>query len=1179
MPLEAKPLFRPDVLRTHLGAFAWPDRVEAAAPKLRHWAELFASRRADSFKEQELLPDFLTDFFCGLLGYTRPADGQPRYTLSREKHVEVDGKFADAVLGDFNGEQRYLVALEGKGPRDPLDRPFAGRRMSAVDQAYRYAINLPCDWIVVTSVRETRLYYKGADQHTFERFDTEQLADDAAHLKRFVFLLGAERVVPAAGRCHLYSLWEESQKVGRELTRDFYQRYADMRQNAFAELARDNADAPRGEVLSATQKLLDRVLFCAFCEDRGLLPTETIRKAFEHRDPYRPHTIWDNFRGLFDAINRGNAALGIHAYNGGLFAPDPLLDQLRVSDAVCSFFRDLGSYDYRPPSQAAFGAGSPGAPGIDVEILGHIFEQSISDLEKLRNEVDSGQWLVASEGIGNRAQDRADVAPPFSASPSHRVPASSHEPVGAIPAKPSQTARSRRKKEGAFYTPAFITRYIIEQALGGVLKDRFQRLRVAHVESAAKKGPARTALADPNVYKLDDLKPAARTALVSFWEAWQDELGSVRLLDPACGSGAFLIEAFDQLHAAYQASNDRLQELRGHRTLFDLDKRILENNLYGVDLNEEAIEICRLSLWIKTAERGKVLTSLDHTIRVGNSVVSDPAVHPRAFDWHAAFPEVFGSEIDGEGGFDVVVGNPPYVRQELLSDIKPYLEREYRSYHGMADLYVYFYERGLRLLRPGGLLSMIVTNKWMKSGYGEPLRRFFADSAWIESVVDFGHAKQIFEDADVFPSIIVARKPTAAPKPTTARLCAIPREQLRIDDLSRQIEHEGVALPLGQLGADTWQLEPHGVSRLLAKIAERGTPLVQFAGAEPFRGILTGLNEAFLIDDATRSRILNQDPACSRLIRRDLRGEDFTRWRADWGGYWLICIPSSDNFDWPWSDGSEDAESQFATTFPGIYRHLLQFRPALEKRQDKGRYWWELRACAYWAEFDRPKIMYPEITWRSSWVFDGDRLVCNNTAYFMVSDDLWILAVANAPITWWYSWRRAMHGKDEALRFIKDFVRDLPIPQPSNEQRNLAIPTVTRLISLVGEQQRTMRELLDWLRVEHSIEKPSKKLQAAVDLDSDAFVGEVKKARGRKNALSAAGLRGLRDEYERTIEPARRLAAEGLSLEHRLSDLVNAAYGLTPDEVALMWATAPPRMPFRQENVTENARPTDIANK
>ena len=189
---------------------------------------------------------------------------------------------------------------------------------------------------------------------------------------------------------------EESQKVGRELTRDFYQRYADMRQNAFQELARDNRDAPRGEVLAATQKLLDRVLFCAFCEDRGLLPTETIRKAYEHRDPYHPRPIWDNFRGLFESINVGNAALGIHAYNGGLFAADVVLDRLRVSDAVCSYFRDLGAYDYRPASQAA--ESSAGASLIDVEILGHIFEQSISDLEKLRNEVDRGKWVVDSEG-------------------------------------------------------------------------------------------------------------------------------------------------------------------------------------------------------------------------------------------------------------------------------------------------------------------------------------------------------------------------------------------------------------------------------------------------------------------------------------------------------------------------------------------------------------------------------------------------------------------------------------------------------------------------------------------------------------------------------------------------------------------------------------------------------------
>ncbi|HVC94217.1 MAG TPA: DNA methyltransferase, partial [Pirellulales bacterium] len=646
-----------------------------------------------------------------------------------------------------------------------------------------------------------------------------------------------------------------------------------------------------------------------------------------------------------------------------------------------------------------------------------------------------------------------------------------------------------------------------------------------------------------------------------FWEAWQDELGAVRILDPACGSGAFLIEAFDQLHAAYEASNDRLGELRGHRTLFDLDKTILENNLYGVDLNEEAIEICRLSLWIKTAERGKPLTSLDQTIRVGNSVVADAAFHPKAFDWREEFEGVF-QEV---GGFDVVVGNPPYVRQELLSAIKPYLEREYRAYHGMADLYVYFYELGLRLLRPGGLLSFVVTNKWMKSGYGEPLRRLFGEAAWVESVVDFGHAKQIFEDADVFPSIIVARKPTKAPKPKTARLCAIPREQLRIEDLSRQIETEGVVLPLGQLGSDVWNLEPFGVAELLAKINGTGIPLAEFTGVRPLVGIKTGFNEAFLVDSATKDALIAGDATCADLIKPYLRGQDFSRWSPTWAGFWMIALKSSENYAWQWADAGDDAERVFERTHPTLYTHLNQFREALNNRQDQGRFWWELRSCAYWDMFASRKLMYPEITWRSQWVLDLKGTLLNNTAYFLPSDDFWVLATANAPITWWYAWRNAMHGKDEALRFIKDFVQDLPVPRPTNQQREAATGGVEKLIAIARAQGDTVHTILDWLRVEHEIEKPSMKLQSPFDLDSDALVAEVKKLRARKRPLTAAGLKSLRDEHARTIEPAQKLAAEASTLEHQLSDLVNAAYGLTPDEVALMWATAPPRMPIEKK--------------
>lgn len=173
----------------------------------------------------------------------------------------------------------------------------------------------------------------------------------------------------------------------------------------------------------------------------------------------------------------------------------------------------------------------------------------------------------------------------------------------------------------------------------------------------------------------------------------------------------------------------------------------------------------------------------------------------------------------------------------------------------------------------------------MKSGYGEPLRRFFADSAWIESVVDFGHAKQIFEDADVFPSIIVVRKPTAAPKPQTARLCAIPREQLRVDDLSRQIHEEGFQCDLSTLGATPWQTEPSGVSALWNKLRENGVPLPEFAGVKPLYGVKTGFNEAFVIDTATRNALVADDARSSDLIRPFLRGQDIDRWLPEWAGH------------------------------------------------------------------------------------------------------------------------------------------------------------------------------------------------------------------------------------------------------------------------------------------------------
>jgi len=1130
VPVEAKPLFRPDVLRSHLAAFRVPDRLAASSPlrsRVAHWSELVSSGRADAFKEREILPDFLTDLFGGVLGYTSPAENADRYTLSREQHVQVEGEFADAVLGEFSPEKRSFTAVvEGKGPRDPLDRPFGGRRLAAVEQAYRYAVNLPCDWIVATNIRETRLYSKFGDFRTYEAIETARLAGDEAHLQRFVFLLGAERVVPTTGRCHLYALHDESERAGVELTRAFYVQYANLRQDVFERLRAENPDVPAETLLALTQKLLDRVLFCAFCEDRALLPAESLKRAFEHHDPYNPRPVFENFRGLFRAVNAGNPSLRIPAYNGGLFADDPLLDGLKVSDEVCAHFKALGDYDYRPAHLAAESApagetaSEPVGHSVDVDILGHIFEQSITDLERLRDAVVPAEVQAAAEAV--------------------------------TPDK----LRSRRKREGAFYTPPFITRYIVEGTLGLLLRERCEHLRMAHAETA--EGTARTALADPKAYDVETLKKPAREALIRFWETWQAELETIKVLDPACGSGAFLIQAFDLLYAEYQACNDRLAELRGHRTLFDPDRTILEKNIYGVDLNEEAVEICRLSLWIKTAQRGKPLTSLDHNIRCGNSLVADATVHPKAFDWQAAFPEVFA-----QNGFDVAIGNPPYVRQELLGPYKPHFEQQYRSFHGMADLYVYFYELGLRVLRPGGRLSYIVTNKWLKAGYAEPLRRFFASDAWVESVVDFGHAKQIFEDADVFPCIIVARKPLAAGAvaPASTRVCAIPREQLRIHDLSRQIAEEGFSVPRQSLGDAGWQLEPPAVNDLLKKIRAAGVPLAEFAGVKPLYGIKTGFNEAFLIDTPTKEALCKADPKCAEIIKPYLRGQDVARWHAEWAGLWMIVLKSSENHPWPWADAGEQAEAIFKTTYPSLHAHVKQYEAALRKRQDQGWHWWELRACVYYDAFEKPKVVYQEIQFHPGYALDTVGMFGNNKTFLVANADLWLLAVLNSPLIWWHNWRYLPHMKDEALSPTGVKMEAFPVAKPSAQARAAAEKNVTRLIEITKAQQSATRDLLDWLRVEHEVAKPSLRLQALAELSSDEFVSEVKKARSKKG-LTAAGLKSLRDEHTRLIVPTQTQAAEALELECALSAIVNSAYGLTPAEEKLLWQTAPPRMPI-----------------
>jgi hypothetical protein len=570
---------------------------------------------------------------------------------------------------------------------------------------------------------------------------------------------------------------------------------------------------------------------------------------------------------------------------------------------------------------------------------------------------------------------------------------------------------------------------------------------------------------------------------------------------------------------------------------------------------------------ISVNDRRRVLA--DHVV----SEARRRSMHHRFFHWEIGFPNVWSNLLSAEssGGFDAVIGNPPYVRQELLGDeMKRSLKADYAAFDGMADLYVYFYEQGLRLLRPGGRLSYVVTNKWLKAGYAEALRDLFTNVGQVEFIADFGHAKHFFPDADVFPSVVVVRKPVVGEvAPADTAVCVIPRDAVPEKGLSAAVAAATYPLPRTHFTKESWTLELPEVVALLEKIRKNGVALEEYAGTKPYRGVLTGLNEAFIVDTPTRDRLVKDDPSCAAIIKPYLRGQDIDRWWSPPSGLHMIMLKSSGDHHWPWADAPDEAEAErrFKVTHPSLHAHMKAWeslvdtetakRRGLRHREDHGRFWWELRSCGYYDAFDKPKVLYVDIMWSASFLQDSSGRVTNNTCYFVPSDDPWLTSVLNAPIGWWFAWRRAQHGKDEALRYFTSFVETYPVPAADDVSGK-----VTRLTHCRKTLLNSVGTIHDWLRHEFNVDRPGRALSAPHQLDADGFVKAVQAALPKSRKWSAAEIARLKREHVDTVTPAREAAASILALERELSDLVNAAYGLTREDVELMWRTAPPRMPL-----------------
>jgi methylase of polypeptide subunit release factors len=412
------------------------------------------------------------------------------------------------------------------------------------------------------------------------------------------------------------------------------------------------------------------------------------------------------------------------------------------------------------------------------------------------------------------------------------------------------------------------------------------------------------------------------------------------------------------------------------------------------------------------------------------------------FIWKLHFSEVFQEK----GGFDVVMANPPYVRHESIKSFKKQLEKEFSSFYcGTADLYTYFYKKGLSLLRPGGHLCFIAPNKFMRAGYGKMTRKLLTTQVTPKVIIDFCDLP-IF-DATTYPSILLLRK--KQPEGKDNALVATFTSATQLDRLEETLSDIGFPMPVSALREEGWNLERPEILLLMEKLRKTGMPLGEYVQGRFYRGILTGFNDAFVIDGATRNKLIAEDPKSEELIKPWLRGRDIKKWKAEWGGLYLISIPSSSNHHWPWSDEKAEAKAKkiFKETYPAIHDHLIQWKDKLQKRDDQGKFWWELRSCAYNADFEKPKIIYPDIAKAPEFTWDESKAFLGNTAYIIPTDEIWLLGLLNSQLIWWLYLRISSTIQGGFVRFIAQYMEQLPIPPATGAEKAPIIKLVQAILA------------------------------------------------------------------------------------------------------------------------------------
>ena len=1063
------PIFNNKIIQKHISTIT--EIPESDLKIISSWIDQIQSGSLAKQNEVTIHAPFTSQIMVNLLDYTS-FGGSDKWSISPE--YGVAGGAVDLALGFFSSEKDkdIVVApfeLKGAKTKD-LDAIMSGRHKTPVQQAWEYAKDIKgAEWVLVSNYLELRLYAVSETSLVYEKFLFEDLLNVAEYAK-FKLLLSCENLLGGKTK----EVLKESLEAEKEISNRLYGDYKYLRESMVSLLIIDNPSHPPENLISPAQKILDRVLFIAFAEDKGLIPHASIKKAFEHNDPYNPKPIYENFIGLFNAIDKGNKTLDIPAYNGGLFAKDNLLDNLIVSDLLCDGFKDIAEYDFDSE--------------VSVTVLGHIFEQSIADLEELTVRVSSGEV-----------------------------------PKNSVRTK-SRSVSGKRKKHGIVYTPDNVTRFIVINTLGSHINEQFESLFKGYGK-----------------YKKDgsiQWKKGSKTEF-KFWYAWQEKMHQIKVVDPACGSGAFIIAAFDYLFTEYEKTNERIAELTGQRSILDLNKEILNNNLYGVDINDESIEISKLSIWLKTAERGKPLESLDANFRAGNSLGFREAAPNSEFVWEKQFKDIFD-----KGGFDVVLGNPPYVRQELLSDIKPWLEKNYTVYHGVLDLYGYFFELGKRLLKKDGRLAYISSSTFFKTGSGRLLRKFLSTELTIEKVVDFGDI-QVFEGVTTYPAILVFKNSVQC---HDHKIEILSLKNKLPDNLQLMFEQQKGFMRQLQLNEANWHLEDEKTCDLRKKIM-LGCRVLKDVYSSPMYGIKTGYNEAFVIDKSTRDSIVRSDPKSSDIIKPFLEGKDLKQWHSEPRDLYLIFTRRGIDIE----------------KYPEVKAHLEKYKERLMPRpndwsSDKkwpgrkaGPYkWYEIQdAVDYYKEFDKPKIQYGHFSPEPLFHYNTKGSYSNDKSYIIPTEDLFLYGLLNSKLYWFLIKSICPFVRGGFYEVRAQYIETLPVPNKPKEE---AISSLAETIQLDVEERYKYeigftRRLVD-LCPDSMIFKINKKIQRWWLLEFSELQKEINKS--FKGVISLSERNDWEDYFESEKSKRNDLNDVISSLETDLNNEVYNLFGLTKEDIKII---------------------------